>query len=125
LFMLNIDKDKWIKELYRTTHIEDSMFEAERKKECDNYIAQTKKENECKELIDWSTYCPSNYVYMPEYCYEWASISDYIAQQSWRYNNYFIKRALYIWDNFYSVSDSKIKSNNISTFANVWTVELK
>lgn len=125
LFVINIDKDKWIKQVYKTTHIDDSMFAEERKKECDNYIAQTKKEQECKKLLDWTTYCPSSYVYVPEYCYEWASIYDYIAQSSWKYSNYFIKRALYIWNNFYSISDKKIKSNNINTFADVWAVELK
>jgi len=125
LFVINIDKDKWIKELFKTTHIDDSMFEAERKKECDTYISKIQTENKCTKLIDWTTYCPERYTYIPEYCYEGASISDYIAQQSWKYSNYFIKRALYIWDNFYSISDSKIKSNNISTFANIWTVELK
>jgi hypothetical protein len=125
LFVINIDKDKWIKELYRTTHIDDSTFELERKKECDSYIEKTKVENKCTKLIDWTTYCPQSYTYVPEYCYEWASISDYVAQQSWKYSNYFIKRALYIWDNFYSVSDNKIRSNNINTFNNVWAVELK
>lgn len=125
LFVINIDKDKWIKELFRTTHIDDNMFAEERKKECDNYIAQTKQAQECTKLIDWSTYCPNNYVYVPEYCYEWASISDYVAQSSWKYGNYFIKRALYIWDNFYSISDQKIKSNNINTFKDVWVVDLK
>jgi len=125
LFVINIDKDKWIKELYRTTHIDESMFEEERKKECDTYIEQTKTENKCTKLIDWTTYCPQNYVYVPEYCYEWASISDYVAGQSWRYNNYFIKRALYIWDNFYSISDWKIKSTSISTYKDVWVVNLK
>lgn len=125
LFVLNIDKDKWIKELYKTTHIDDSIFEAERKKECDTYISQTKVENKCTKLIDWTTYCPQNYTYVPEYCYEWASISDYVAQQSWKYSNYFIKRALYIWDNFYSISDNKIKSNNINSYSDVWSVELK
>lgn len=125
LFVINIDKDKWIKELYRTTHIDDSMFEEARKKECDTYISQIKTGSTCTKLIDGTTYCPPQNTYIPEYCYEWASISDYVAQQSWKYSNYFIKRALYIWDNFYSISDSKIKSNNISTFANVWTVELK
>lgn len=125
LFVINIDKDKWIKELYRTTHIDDSMFVTERKKECDNYIAQTKKETECRKLIDWTTYCPGPSTYVPEYCYEWASISDYVAQSSWKYGNYFIKRALYIGDNFYSVSNQKIKSNNINTFKDVWVVDLK
>lgn len=125
LFVFNIDKDKWIKELYRTTHIDNSIFEAERKKECDTYISQINKENKCTKLLDWTTYCPERYTYVPEYCYEGASISDYVAQQSWKYGNYFVKRALYIWDNFYSISDNKIKSNNISTFADVWTVELK
>ncbi len=125
LFVINIDKDKWIKELNRSTHIDSSTFEDARKKECDTYISQTKTENKCTKLLDWSTYCPPVSVYVPEYCYAWASISDYVAQQSWKYSNYFIKRALYIWDNFYSISDNKIKSNNISTFTNVWAVELK
>ncbi len=124
LFVINIDKDKWIKELFRTTHIEDSMFEEARKKECDTYITQIQTGNKCTKLIDWTTYCPPQ-TYVPEYCYEWASISDYVAQQSWKYGNYFIKRALYIWDNFYSISDSKIKSNNINNFNAVWVVELK
>ncbi len=125
LFIINIDKDKWVKQVYKTTHIDDSMFAEERKKECDNYIAQTKKELECKKLIDWTTYCPSSYVYVPEYCYDWASIQDYISQSSWKYSSYFVKRALYIGDNFYSISDKKIKSNNINTYKDVWVVELK
>ncbi|MDD3302844.1 MAG: beta-propeller domain-containing protein [Candidatus Gracilibacteria bacterium] len=125
LFVINIDKDKGIKELYRTTHIDNSIFEEARKKECDTYIEKTKTENKCTKLIDGTTYCPQSYVYVPEYCYEGASISDYVAGQSWRYNNYFIKRALYIGDNFYSISDGKIKSTSISTLKDVGVVNLK
>lgn len=101
------------------------MFETERKKECDIYISKTKTQNKCTTLLDWTVYCPQNYVYVPEYCYEWASISDYVAWQSWKYNNYFIKRSLYIGDNFYSISDNKIESNNINSYNKIWSVDLK
>ncbi len=125
LNVLNIDKDTWIKNLFKTTHIDANSFVEARNKECETYISQTKQVNQCKKLLDGTTYCPNNYVYVPDYCYDWSKIEDFIAASSWKLSNYFIKRWIYIGNNFYAISDGKITSNSLSDYSSVGSVELK
>lgn len=125
LYALNIDKATWIEELFKVSHIDESQFEADRKEECQKYISQNKYETECVTLIDWSQYCPPKTSYVPQYCYSWATVSDYISQNSYKYSEHFVKRALYIWDKIFSISDWQMKSNDMNSFAPVWSVELK
>ncbi len=125
LYALNIDKATWIKELFKVSHIDESKFEEDRKNECEKYISQNKEESDCVPLIDWSQYCPPKTSYVPTYCYSWATVSDYISQNSYKYNEYFVKRALYIWDKIFSISDWQMKSNDMNTYESVWSVELK
>ena len=83
---------------------------------------------ECRKLIDGSTFCPAptyNNSYVPEYCFEGSSLGAYLAQTSWNFNQYFIKRALYIGDNAYAVSDKKIGAYSIGTGKEIGTVDLK
>ena len=125
LYALNIDKATWIKELFKVSHIDESKFEEDREKECEKYIWQNKDEDDCVVLIDWSQYCPPKTSYVPTYCYSWATVSDYISQNSYKYSEYFVKRALYIWDKIFSISNWQMKSNDMNTYDPVWSVELK
>ena len=125
LYAMKIDKNSWIKEEFRISNIEESKFEDLRNEECKKYISDNKESSKCVKLIDWSEYCPStNRNYVPEYCYEWASISDFIAHDSYKYHKYFTKRALYIWDYVYAISDAEAISYDTNARKQVSKVEL-
>lgn len=125
LFLIKIDKDSGIEEKFRTTHIDTDKLEEERLEECSKYIV-TKEDTECRKLIDWTTYCPpKTSKYVPTYCYADSDIGEYLSQKIWNYSNYYVKRALYIDDSFYSVSDKKIKSNSLNNYQELWDLYLK
>lgn len=122
---LTIDKDFWIKEDYRVTHIDTTWLEDERKKECSVYTKQT-TQNSCVKLLNWEEYCENKvYNYVPTYCYADSKIWEYLASVSWNYYNNFIKRAIWIWDNSYNISNNFISSNNITTWKEVFKLQLK
>lgn len=125
LVTLKIDKTLGIKEKFRITHIDTSNAETERTIECAKYTKDT-TENKCVDLIGWGQYCwAATYTYVPKYCYTNSPIWEYIASQSWNYQKSFIKRALWIWDNTYAISDDKISSSNINTWTKIDSVEMK
>ena len=126
LVTLNIDKNSWITEKYRLTHVDYKIAEEKRLEECSKYSVKPQEEQECKELIDWSTYCPpvrQNYV--PPYCYADSTVWEYIGNKSWNYRTSFVKRALWIWDDVYSISDEKLVKSDILTWAEKNSVEMK
>jgi hypothetical protein len=70
LVTLNIDKNSGITEKYRLSHINSSFIEEQRLKECSKYTTPEPVKQECKKLIDGSTYCPPvKRIYVPTYCY--------------------------------------------------------
>jgi hypothetical protein len=54
-------------------------------------------------------------VYVPNYCYADSTLGAYISQRSWNFRDSFIKRALWIGNNTYAISNNKI---TISDFEN-------
>jgi len=115
LITMTIDKDDGIKEDFRLSHINYSWLEKERQKECLKYTKEN-TEKKCVKLIGWWEYCEAvKYSYIPKYCYENSSIWEYIASKSWNYRNSFIKRALWIGNNTYSISNDEMRSSNINT----------
>jgi len=107
LFTIKIDKDDWISELSRLSHIDFSGLEKERTEECAKYSDVW--EEKCVELIWGWEYCkPVEYNYVPEYCYADSPIWQYIASKAWQYNSSYIKRALWIGDDTYAISNEKI-----------------
>ena len=115
LVTMTIDKDNWIKEDFRLTHMNTSWLEEERQEECLKY-AKENTEKKCVELIGWWEYCEAvKYNYIPRYCYSDSSIWEYIASKSWNYRDSFIKRALWIGNNTYSISNDEMRSSNINT----------
>jgi len=127
LVALNIDKNSWIKEEYKITHIDTKWIEEKRQWDCKVYLDKKAEESECRKLIDGSTYCPpkTNNSYIPEYCYADSPIWAYIASQSWNFRDSFVKRALWIWDNSFAVSNDKITSHNLDTWVKVWENKMK
>ena len=122
---LNIDKDNWIKENYRITHLDTIGLKENRLKDCSKYNVNS-DELECKILLDWSKYCPSNNRnYVPTYCYADSPIWEYLASRNWNYKDSFIKRALWIWDNSYTVSNKKIVVSNLENGYEKKSVEMK
>lgn len=126
LVTLNIDKNSGITEKYRLTHIDYSVIEKDRLKECNKYSAPEPEVQECKKLIDGSTYCPPvNRRYVPPYCYADSTVWEYIANRSWNFRKSFVKRALWIWNNVYSISDTKLVKSDILTGSEKSSVEMK
>ncbi len=115
LVTLNIDKDKWIEENYRITHIDATDLSTKRYEECKKYTTQS-TEKKCVKLIWWWEYCEAaDYNYVPQYCYADSTIWEYIANRYWDFSKSFIKRAIWIGNMAYTLSDDLIKASNLST----------
>lgn len=124
LVTLTVNKDTWIKEDFRLTHLDTTNAEVERKKECSVYTKES-TQKKCVQLIWWGEYCEDvQYSYVPRYCYADSTIWEYVASKSWEYSKSFIKRAVWVWSNTYSISDDMIKSTDIKTWANKASVKL-
>ena len=109
LFALTVDKNTWIELTWKTTHINIDGIEEERIQECKTYSASI-AEPVCREMLNGEMNCEtqSERQYVPNYCYKDSDVWQYIWDNSWKYRNMNVKRALYIWDNVYGISDSKI-----------------
>ncbi len=126
LIAFNIDKDSWINEKYKITHINTDLIEEQRNKECSKYFSKKQEVGECKKLLNWSTYCPpKNNYYVPSYCYADSTIQSYIASRSWNFNNSFIKRALWIWDSSFAISNDKITSHELTSWKQQLELNMK
>lgn len=53
-------------------------------------------------------YCEGTSEYVPPYCYADATLDSYIAGNLWNFSDSFITRALYIGEQFYTISNAKI-----------------
>ena len=126
LVALEIDKDSWIKEEYKISHINTDWIEEKRDEECKKYLDKRVEDTECKKLIDGSTYCPPvRDYYIPEYCYADSPLWAYVASRSWNFKDSFIKRALWIWNSSFAISNDKITSQNLLDWKLIWEVEMK
>jgi len=125
LITMTIDKDNGIQENFRLSHIDTDWIEEKRKEECSKYSWST-NEQKCHTLIWWEEYCePVSRKYVPKYCYADSTIGEYIASRNWNFRDSFIKRALWIGNNTFSISNDLIKSSNIDTGINTGSVRLK
>ena len=125
LLTISIDPETWISEQSRLTHIDTTDIEKEREEECSKYTPES-LEKKCVELIWWWEYCESaKYSYVPEYCYATSTIGEYLASKSWNYRDSYIKRALWVWDNVYSISNSKITISDMDSGEIKTTWDLK
>lgn len=115
-----------ISEKFRVSQIDTTGLEEKRDLDCKQYLDQNQEAGECRKLIDGTTYCPpvNNYYYVPEYCYEDSTIGSYLAQTSWNFSQSFIKRALYIGDTIYGISDKSIGAYDVNGKV-VGSVDLK
>lgn len=120
-----IDKNIGIKENYRITHLELKEAEKEREKECSKYTKED-TEKKCVKLINWEEYCESSrYNYVPKYCYADSPIWEYIASKSWNFRDNYIKRALWIWNQAFAVSNSNISSHELNTWNINFDIDFK
>lgn len=125
LLTMTINKDNGIRENYRITHLDTSLAEDERKKECDKYSPEN-LEKKCVKLIWGWEYCEDvKYRYVPKYCYADSPIWEYIASRNWNYRESFVKRALWIDNEVFSISDDMLRSSNINTWIKTWSVIFK
>lgn len=109
LLSLGIDKDAGITLNGQNTHVNMDWVEEKRIEECSKYTA--KWEPVCRELLNGEMYCEdddSNRGYVPNYCFKESTVWTYIGEKQWEYRNMQMKRALYIGDTVYGISDSKI-----------------
>lgn len=112
VFGIHITPSK-IEKKFMVTHIStDSGAEARWKKACEPYLGKTWW-TACVQLLDGTSYCRWS-EYVPEYCFSWATVESYIADQIWNYSEDFITRALYIGEQFYTIGSSKIRLWNLS-----------
>lgn len=111
LFSIKIDKDSGIDVKDSLSHVNLDGIEAERQKECEKYTG-SESQPVCRELLNGEMHCETEqkHSYVPEYCYKDATVWQYIGDKSWQYRNMSVKRALYIGDEVYAISDSKIGS---------------
>lgn len=115
LFAIEINKTTGIEVKNKTTHIDISELEAKRTQECSKYTSQW--EPVCRELINGELYCEDESTRnqrIPNYCFKDASIWSYVWDKSWEFASENIKRALYIGENVYGISDNKISSHDWS-----------
>ncbi len=125
LFAFEIDKDTWISEKYRVTHIDFSDIEKQRTDECAKY-SQKQEESSCKLLLDGTEYCSSKtYSYVPEYCFAESNIWTYKANKSYNYRNDYVKRALWIGNTAISISDNKMMTTDLESGKKYDTVNMK
>lgn len=126
LVNIGIDTVSGIVEKSRITHIDTTGLEEKRIEECKIYTAP-KEEELCRELLDGTVYCKpaSSYYYVPDYCYKDASVMIYLEANLYKFSKFFVKRALYIGDNIYSISDAKVQANTSTNFSKIWELELK
>jgi inhibitor of cysteine peptidase len=103
-----------ISEKFRVTHINrDATLASDWKKSCDD-VFKTLKQPVCRKLLNGTSYCESNYQYVPQYCYAGATVDSYFAENMWNYSTSFIERAVYIGENYYTLSDARISAWKIS-----------
>ena len=121
---IKIDKDAWIKELARISHIDTSNLEEKRQTECRAYSKENLAPPRCEKIIGWWEYCPPVSTYIPPYCYESSTAWEYLANNIWQYNNDFVLRNLYFDNNWYTVSNGKIQINSIDNFSKVNELKL-
>ena len=126
LLALKVDKNSWIEEEYKITHIDSTWMAEKRKKECKKYLDKKEEAIKCRKLIDGSTYCPKNKdYYVPQYCYADTTIWSYIASQSWKFRDSYVKRALWSGNTSFAISDKKITTQDLTTWKSIWEVEMK
>ena len=109
LFALTVDTDSGIELTGQTTHIDITGVEEERIQECEQYSWNT-AEPICREMLNGEMRCesPEREQYVPNYCYKDSDVWQYIGDNSWKYRNMNMKRALYIGDNVYGFSDTQV-----------------
>jgi len=124
LIAFKIDKDSWIDEKYRISHFDYKKIEDARLEECKKYFIQNDESEKCVKLINGKEYCPKNQTYIPTYCYKNTEIWEYIANNPYIYQNLFVKRALWIADNVFSISDTKIIKSDIFTWNSLSNINM-
>jgi inhibitor of cysteine peptidase len=113
LFSIKIDKESGIQVEDKISHIDISWLEEKRLDECKKYSSNW--EPTCRETVNGDMICEDQDEYrwyVPNYCYKDSSIWSYVGDKSWEFRDMQVKRALYIGDRVYAISDSKITSHD-------------
>ncbi|RKW21136.1 hypothetical protein D8B46_08170, partial [Candidatus Gracilibacteria bacterium] len=123
LLALTINKNTGIKEDFRVSNIDMNKVSEKIKEKCKKY--ETKSEKTCKTLRSGKEICGyQNIGNVPEYCFAGSSVWTYLDNNSWEFINSTVNRALWIGENFYSLSPDRIKANDMNTGKEVLNVEL-
>ena len=123
LLALTINKNTWIKEDFRVSNIDMNKVNEKIKEKCKKY--ETKSEKTCKTLRSGKEICWYQNIWnVPEYCFAWSSVWTYLDNNSWEFISSTVNRALWIGENFYSLSPDRIKANDMNTGKEVLNVEL-
>lgn len=111
--VLRITPQDGIVELARLTNIDLKKVEEEQKKECNTYFENNKEKKECRRLLNGEMYCPSpgysqGFWYIPEYCFEGTSPEEYLAKNSYKFQDDFIVRNMYMDSYIYTISNNTL-----------------
>ena len=122
--LLSIEiKPEGITKNAQVTHIDTTWLEEKRSEECGKYSKIISGEPTCTTLLDGTEYCTApekiTNTYVPPYCEAGTSLSQYLANKSWQFNQSFVKRALYVWNTVYAISDDKISSHKFGMLSNI------
>ncbi len=112
---ITIDKNTGIQEQSRISHMDDALVKEARLKECNTYSWNTSSSTPvCVKLLNGEEHCEARIQqkYVPKYCYADSPIWEYLASKSWEYSKNFVKRALWIGNEVFALSDVKISSHN-------------
>jgi len=109
LLSIEVDAETGIRENGRNTHIDMTWVEEKRIEECEQYTSSG--EPVCRELLNGELYCEDEETvrwYVPNYCFADSSVWTYIGEKQWEYRDMQMKRALYVGDTVYAISDNTV-----------------
>ncbi len=124
MIAFNVNKNSGIREDYRVTNIDLEEVEKIRLEKCKPYIWK-KDQKVCKKLLNGETYCYEKKTKKPpKYCFADANVWSYFDEYSWDFRDDFIKRALWIANDVFTISDNKVKALELKTGKEKYEVEM-
>lgn len=102
-----------IEELYEISHIDTKNLHKKRVKACEPFLKHTNKK-QCVKLLNGEEYCGvRNQRRVPEYCFADATDGVYFAENRWNYRDNAIKRAIWVGDEVFTLSDALFSVHNL------------
>ncbi len=121
MITFGINKNFGIKESYRITNLDFDWIEEKMNKECAKYSTDNEV---CEELRNGEKYCYSKTRRKPPiYCFKNSTAWDYFNMKRWSFEDSFIKRALWVGDEVFTISNDKLKSSDMESGKELYQVK--